>query len=176
MIVTHSRIVTVISAVVICLLQLVLASAISLFGAIPNFIAAYMIVLAIVRSSAPPVVLAFIVGLFYGFAAGGPVGGMAFLLVLITFLAARTFSVLANDSLFMSIVALLTFSVALELFYALLLIAFGLEVSLIDAFVRRVLPCALYDTVAGLIMYPLVTKLVVESSAPREPLETTNLR
>lgn len=172
----RSRVATLIGAVAVFALQLIFAPSLSLFGAMPNFVVAYVIVLSIARPVPPATVLAFVMGMLYGLAVGGPVGGMALLLVLVAFLASRAFSVLANDSLFMPIAILVASSLAVELLYAALLVLLGLDVGLFDTFVRRALPCALYDSVAGLVLYLVVIKFVVGSSAPRESLETTNLR
>ena len=99
--VTRDGIAVAVGAVVAVLLQVVVAPNIALFGAMPNFVVAYALLVAIVRPMAAGPVMPFVLGLVFDLVSGGPVGAMAFLLVLMTFLAARAFAVLDNDTLFM---------------------------------------------------------------------------
>lgn len=173
MTIERDRIAALVGAIVALVLQIVVAPVISIAGAVPNVIAAYVVALSIARPSRPPLVMAFVMGLLYSFVAGGPVGGMALLLVLVAFLASRAFTVLANDALFMPIAIIAVSSVVIELLYAMLLIALGLDVGIFEAIVLRVLPCALYDCVVGVIFFPIMLKFVVGSAPSGRPLETT---
>ena len=56
----------------------------------------------------------FVLGLVFDLVSGGPVGAMAFLLVLMTFLAARAFAVLDNDTLFMPLVIFVAATVLVD--------------------------------------------------------------
>lgn len=173
----RSHVVVVIAAVVALLLQIVVAPNIAIAYAMPNFVAAYVLVVAVARPGKAPIVLAFVLGLAYNLFAGGPVGAMAFLLVLASAVASRAFQVLANDTLFMPLATLVVASVVVEFLYGGLVVVTGsADVSLFDALFARALPCALYDCVAALIFYPIVIRFVVRPDAPRTPLETTNLR
>lgn len=176
MMLERSRVATLVGALVAFSLQFVVAPNIAILGAMPNFVVAYAIVLAVARPATSPTPLAFGLGLLYNLAAGGPVGAMAFLLVLVTYAASRALSVLANGALFMPIATLFVSSIVVELLYAVLTVSLGFEAELFSALIGRALPCALYDCVAGLALYPLVLKFVVGSGAPREPIEATNLR
>ena len=169
MILERSRIATFVGAFIAVALQLLIAPNIAISSALPNFVAAYVIVLSVTRPQPASTVLAFLLGLLYNLVAGGPVGGMALLLVLVAFLASRAFAALANDTLFMPIAILVVSSLVVELLYAALLMLLGLDVALLDALAQRVLPCALYDSVVGLVMYPLVLKFVAGATTPREP-------
>lgn len=177
MIEPKERIALVVGAVCALLLQIVLSPNIAIAYAMPNFVAAYVLVVAVLRPGRPPLALAFVLGLAYNLFAGGPVGAMAFLLVLAAFIASRAFQVLANDALLMPLATLVVASVAVEFLYGALVVATGsTDVGLLDALVTRALPCALYDCVAALVLFPIVMKLVVRTGAPKSPLETPNLR
>ena len=102
-------------AVIAVLLQVVVAPNIALASALPNFVLAYALVLAVVRPDRTGPVLAFVLGLVFDLLGSGPVGAMAFLLVLVTFLASRAFSVLDNDTLFMPLVILVVSTLVVEL-------------------------------------------------------------
>lgn len=157
---------TLIGAVLALLLQVIVAPNVALFGAVPNFILAYCLVVAIVRPRSAGLVMPFVLGLLFDLMSSSPVGAMSFLLVLATFAATRIFVVVDNGTLFMPLAILVIMTLAVEMAYGLFLLSNGLEVSLIDAFFFRGLPCSLYDVVLGLLMFPIMMRF---ASAPQRP-------
>ncbi|WP_139653364.1 rod shape-determining protein MreD [Raoultibacter phocaeensis] len=153
-----------IGAVIAVFAQVVIAPNIAILSAVPNFLAAYVLVVAIVRPTNSSLVLAFALGLIYDLLGYGPVGAMAFLLVLAAFAASRAFSVLNNDTLFMPLVILVVSLLLIEAFYAVFLIALGHTAGLVDAFLYRALPCALYDCVIALVLYPIAVRFLQSGS------------
>ena len=161
--VTRDGIAVAVGAVIAVLLQIVVAPNIALFGAMPNFVVAYALLVAIVRPATAGPVMPFVLGLVFDL-----VGAMAFLLVLMTFLAARAFAVLDNDTLFMPLVIFVAATVLVEALYAAFLLALGFDAGALDVFLYRALPCALYDCVIGLVLYPLAAR-VLAGAAPAQP-------
>ena len=106
---------------------------------------------------------------------GGPVGAMAFLLVLMTFLAARAFAVLDNDTLFMPLAIFTACALLAELCYGMLLMACGLAANPLEALFTRALPCALYDCAVGLVVYFVMARLLAGGAQDRG-LRTPKLR
>ena len=165
------RAATVVGAIIAVVLQIVVAPNIALFAAVPNFLLAYVVVVALVRADSCGVVMPFVLGLVFDLVGGGPVGGMALLFVLVTLLLSRAFMVMNNGTLFMPLVMLVGSVLIVEVVYALIVMACGLSVSVVEAFVYRSLPCALYDCVISLIMYPLAVRFLVPRGAtPQAPL------
>ena len=119
--------------------------------------------------------LPFALGLLFDLLGTGPVGGMALLFTLASLAASRAFAVLDNDTLFMPLAILVAASFAVEMLYGILLVALGSPVGLADAFFYRALPCALYDCVVALVLYPLVVRLVSGAAQDRGP-RTPRLR
>lgn len=156
---------TVVGTIIVAILQIVVAPNIALFAAVPNFMLAYVVVVALVRADTCGYVMPFVLGLLYDLVGGGPVGGMALLFVLATFLISRAFMVLNNDTLFMPLVLLVVSVLVIEVLYGLIVMACGLSASIVDAFVYRSLPCALYDCVLSLIIYPLALRFLVRPDA-----------
>ena len=152
-------------AVVALLLQIVVAPNIALFSAQPNFLLAYVLVVAIARPLDAGPVLPFALGLVCDLLGSGPVGGYAFLFVIVSFIASRAFSV--------TIFVVATF--AAEMLYGALLIGLGLSASPVDAFLYRALPCTLYDCVVGLVLYPIIARLLASGAQDRGP-RTPRLR
>lgn len=161
----RNTVVVVVGAVLVVLLQLMVAPNIVLFNAVPNFMLAYVLVVAIAKPDQAGLVLPFVLGLLYDLLGDGPVGGMALLFTLVSFVAAQIFLILDNDTLFMPLVILIVATLIVELAYGGLLILLGLPVSPLDALLYRALPCSLYDCVFALIMYPIVVRLLRDNTS-----------
>ena len=153
-------IVVVVGAVVAVLLQLVVAPNIAIFHTVPNFMLAFVLVVAIAKPSEAGIVLPFVMGLLYDLLGTGPLGGMALLFMLISFVAAKIFMILDNDTLFMPLIILIIATLIVEVMYGGLLILLGLPVTPLDALLYRALPCSLYDCAFALIMYPIMVRLL----------------
>ena len=154
----------VVGAVIVVLLQLVVAPNIAIFSAMPNFILVYCLLVAIVRPATAGPVLPFVLGLVSDFAIGTPIGSTALLLVLFSFLASRAFSVLNNDTFFVPLVVIAVASFAVELLLGAFSLSIGVDVDLMSAIVYRALTCGLYDCVAALVLYPLASRLLTPPS------------
>lgn len=165
----RARILVIIGAVIAVLLQIIVAPNIAIAGAMPNFLLVFGMIVAIASPREGGVVLPFALGMIFDLMGGGPVGAMAFLLTLASFAASRAFSVLDNENLFMPFVTLIVSMLAVELFYGVFLVWFGVDVAMIDAFLYRGLPCALYDAVFGLVLYPILSRVLSSSSQPGMP-------
>lgn len=154
------RVAAVVGAAIVVVLQLVLAPNIALFAAVPNFVLAYVLVVALVRANTCGFVMPFVLGMIFDIVGGGPLGAMALLLILATLALSRAFAVLNNDTLFMPVALLVAGSIFVELFYAVLLMATGVSVGFFDAFVYRALPCAVFDCVLALVMFPIASRFL----------------
>lgn len=159
---TRETVAGIIGAVIAVLLQVVLAPALSLFEAVPNFIVAYCVVRAVATPAAAGALVPFFCGLLFDLMGGGPVGAMAFVLVLVTFLASRLYLMLNNDTLFIPVAILLLSIVLAELLYSMVVVACGVGAPFGEAFLYRTLPCMLYDCVIGLLMYPIAIRTMVD--------------
>lgn len=171
---SRDRIAVAIGAVLAVLAQVIVAPNIALFAALPNFVAAYALLAAIVRPAQAGPVLPFVLGLAFDLVSGMPVGATSFLLVLVSMLASRAFLVLNNDTLFMPLVIFVVSALAIEMLSGAFLLALGMDVGVVDAFLYRALPCGLYDCAIGLILYPLAARLFA-APAPTGPA-TPHLR
>lgn len=157
----RNNLVVIIGALIAVVLQLLVAPNIALFSVQPNFLLAYVLVIAIVQPLNAGPVLLFVLGLVYDLTGVGPVGGMAFLFVLMSFVASRAFLILDNDTLFMSLAVFLIAALVTELLYGVILTFFGLSAGVGEMLLYRALPCVLYDCVVGLIAYPIMKRLLV---------------
>ena len=156
------------------LLQLIVAPYICLFGAVPNFLIAFVLAVTVVRPQSRGVLMPFVLGLVFDFASGCTVGAMAFTLTAVSAFVSRLFSRVDNDSLFMAFVLMALGVLLAEVVYGIFLFAGGYSASVLEALVFRVAPCFLYDFALAAIMYPLVARFAKPAGAVRA--ELTQLR
>lgn len=148
-----------IMAVLGMLLQAILANAISIGHATPNFVIAFAIILSALYPTFGSVVLCFAMGLLYNLTTSGPVGAMAMALTLLSYLMVQLFRRMeAPNFLFALGIVAITIFLA-ELFYGLLTAALVSGISVSEALGQRALPCAVYDVLVGCVLYPLPSLL-----------------
>lgn len=162
-----------IGALVVTLLQIIVAPALAIASAVPDFMAAYAVVCALVRPQPAGVILPFVLGIVYSLVGGMELGAMAFSLVLVTLLVSRLFRTLDNGTLFIPFALLIAGMIAVDCLYGLMLALGGSPVGVGEAFIFRILPCALYDCALCLVLYPLVLRAFAfagSRSAAKAPL------
>ena len=150
-------------------LQLIVAPAISILGAMPNFVLVLVSVSAMTRPTDSMVVVGFAAGMLFDLVTCGTPGVMAALLALAAFCACRASERFGNDTLSLSMFIAMLCSLLVEVCYALFYVA-STGVSAFDALLMRALPCALYDCAICLIALPLLavvlSRVAPEHSAP----------
>lgn len=157
-----------IGAIVVVLLQIVIAPNINVLTAMPNFILCYVVAIAVANARNAGYIMPFVCGLIYDLAGSGPIGAMAFVCVAVTLAASMAFQAFDNETIFIPVIIVLIACFAANLAYGLLMIACGMNVSLLDALLYICLPCGLYDTVLSLIAYPLVKRFVLKGKQQNE--------
>ena len=165
-------VVVVVGAVIAYVLQIVVAPAITIVSAMPNFIAIFAAIYTVSRARATSYVVPFVLGLIFDFVSGGPVGALAFSLTLSCAIASLLFSALDNDTIFVALVSVVVALLLTEVIYGIFLLAMGYEAGVLQALVYRALPCALYDCVLGCILYPLIVRLYAPSGPAGSPIIT----
>lgn len=171
---------TLIGAFVALVFQIVLAPNIAISSIMPNFLLAYVLVVALVRpKNISTIVLAFVFGLLFDLMGHGPVGAMALLSTVSAFTVSRLYVMLNNDTLFMPLATLAIAAIVVEALYAVFMIVAGVGIGFGEAFLFRALPSTLYDCVIGLILYPFAAKFLADaplvgsaaaSASARDPL------
>lgn len=145
--------------IVALLLQVAVAPFISLGQCTPNFIVAWCAACCIANPAKPPYLSAFLLGMAFDIAGGGPVGAMAFCLLVVTFAASRVYMVVSNDTVFMTVAFLLASVLMVEMLYGFLLASVQPSLPLGQALLYRSLPNSLYNFVVAAIVYPIVAFL-----------------
>ena len=153
-----------VGALVVTLLQLVVAPYVTVFNAMPNFMAAYAVVITVLRPrTTGPVVLAFVMGLLYNLFVGGVVGSLSAVLVIASVVAALAMRSLANDTSFQPLAIMAVTMVIVEVAYLMVLLASGLGLGFVQALIFRALLCAIYDAVMGALLFFIMSRVAAES-------------
>ncbi len=172
--ITREHIILIVAALVAVLLQLFLAPHIGLGFAVPNFILAFCMALAVARPSTYGYFLSFVLGLLFDFVGGGPLGAMAFSLTAFSTLASRAFARVDNDSLFMAFAVMAVGVLLANISYGIFMLVGGYSGSFVDAIAYRILPCFVYDFVLSIIAYMVVARFAKPAGVVRT--ELTQLR
>ena len=169
--ITGERIVLAVAAIVVVLLQVLLAPHIAIGFAVPCFVMAFCLAIALVRYDFSNPVLPFLLGLVYDLASGGPVGAMALSLTVVTVFEAWLNERMSNDTLFMSIFVLAIGVLMANLIYGLVFLLLGYAAGPVDALVYRILPCFLYDFVLALAMHAIASRLFAGETVSRTEIK-----
>lgn len=163
--VTSRNVVVAAGAIVSLLLQALVAPYISIGYAHVDFPLAYVVAMAIIKARTPGYLMPFLVGLAYDLMSSCPVGAMALLFTLVTFAASQLFVRFDNETLFIPIVLIIFGVLAVNVLYAVVMCAFGVDVGFAQALLYRGLPCSLYDTVVSLVIFPIMSWLFARLDA-----------
>lgn len=153
----------IIGAVVSILLQLIVARVIAVGDAVPNILLAYVIAISLARPTKDSSVLAFVFGVFYDLATFGPLGAMALLSVLAAYILRALARVFGGNNKIAAVVLVIVAAFVIELVYAAMLVAFGLNADLAAALFGHAAPCALYDAIVGIIFYFVAVRLLPDA-------------
>lgn len=150
----------IIAALLAVVFHVMIVPALAIASICPNALLAFCVVLSIVRPTNASMVVSFLLGLLGGALSSQPLGILAAVMVLISFVLVQVFSVLDGNSQFMAALCIALAVLISELVYGFLLVQCGMNVSFFGLLVYRCLPCALYDCVLAYLMYPLVHRFV----------------
>lgn len=170
------RIKILIGAIVMVVLQLFLAPIISINAIVPNFLMAFTIVCTVARPDKSHLLFAFIMGLLFDLLSNGPVGAIAFAMVVVCFAVSFIVSKIQNINLVISIITIILAIFFTELIYGVFQMSLYVDSSFVDIIAFRVLPCTLYNVILGLIMLPILLRLLlppISNAAYSEEIDNT---
>lgn len=147
------------------LAQVLIAPYIAIGSALPNILSIAALSFAVATPMISSFGLAFGLGLAFDLLGGGPVGAMAFSLVIVNGLLMFIYRRLGNDTFFMGYLLLVVGLLLSEFIYGLLLLGFGFQASLGSVLVWKVLPNTLYNALLGLGVFWLVNHFVQKMSS-----------
>lgn len=160
----RTRLIPLIVAAVVVVLQIVVAPVIPIWSVYPNFIIPFVLVLAIVRKPDSTYLYAFVLGLLSDLFSNTPLGLTPLLLLIASFVLSRAFEALDKTTMAMPLITLLATLFVMELVTVCVMAGLGYG-SFLDLFIQRALPLTVYNAVIGLIYYLLVDKLSLGQSS-----------
>lgn len=166
--VVREKIPVIVGAVVAVLCQIILAPNIHISNAAPNFILAYVIALSCANIRGVNIITSFVLGLLYDLISTGPVGAMAFVCVAISILGFLLRRIFDNETHLVPIIIVILSSFVSEIVFGLLMMACGVNISVLDALVLRALPCGLYDSAIALLAYALAFRFAFRDKQTSE--------
>lgn len=137
-------------ALVALFLQLGIAPTISLGGGHPNFAFVFAAVVALSIGGGTGVGSGFAAGLIYDLSTTGPIGLMALMLTVASYILGIEVRDRISEEPMMTLIPFAGGALGVSLVFSLLMLAFGHGVSLFDAVFLRALPSTLLTTIAYL--------------------------
>lgn len=138
---------------VIVLIQAVFAPVLSVFGVVPSFIVAFVLVLCIMRRADTTYVYAFVLGLIADLFTQTPLGLTPLLLLAVTFVLSRSFEVLDDTTPTMPLISFAVALFAFELVFAIVLLISGYQGSFFEILVQRVLVSTVLNWIICAVLY-----------------------
>lgn len=152
-----------IGAIIVILLQLLICSIISINHVFPNFLLAYTIVCIVLRPDKIHLTFAFIMGLIYDLVFAGPVGSMAFVMVVFAFIISKVLIKINASNLALSLLTILISVFFVEVFYGVFQAAILVDAVFVDILAYRVLPCSIFDVICAFIMFAIMGRILAPS-------------
>jgi len=144
--------ITVITALVAIVLQLVVAPAITIFGVVPNFILVAAVITALRNGPVRSTVNGFLLGFVFDLCSLGPMGAMTLVLTILAYaVSSLNRGGLAGNiiiDLFTLIAAVALGEFLVSVIYAIA----GVNPEFMLSLVQRVLPAIVYDSIIGCIL------------------------
>lgn len=150
---------------VICvLLQISLAPNIPIGGITPNLMLIPLVASAIKYGPGEGCVWGFLFGAVCDFSSTGPVGAMMLVMCIIGFVVGTTSNSVPLESWISCLIVLLASSLLTEVARAIFMSTIGSDISIGSSLAKITLPAAVYDTVFGLVAFPLLRNRLSRSS------------
>ena len=149
-----------VGVLIVVALQLFIGPIISINAVVPNLLLAYTIVCIVIRPEKMHLIFAFAMGLIFDLCFNGPVGAMAFVMVVFSFIVAKV--LLRFDEINLGI-SLLTIGLSVffvELFYGVFQVSIMVDASFMDVLAYRILPCTIYDVILAFVMFAIMVRLI----------------
>lgn len=163
-----------VGAVLMVLLQIIVAPGISIGHATPNLLLVYALASALVVPRPANLVLPFLLGLLFDLMGGGPLGTMAFVLLVMCAFVSWVYVRFENDSLFIPLVLLVFGVLFSEILYGVIIVLCGYPTTIGEALLYRSLPCALYNIALALAVFFLLRFFLRLFGTPRTPRANKN--
>lgn len=142
------------------LLQAALAPYLAIGGVVPNFILLVVVTLALVEGPVSGSTAGFVGGLVFDLLGTGPVGPMVLVLCITGYLAGLLHENMFAEGWLLPITVLGVAALGSEIAYGVILNVLGSGGGFFVAFIRNILPGAVYNTALALLVYPWLARIL----------------
>lgn len=160
----REKLVPLVSAAIVVVLQIVIAPLIAIYSIVPNFIVAFVIVLSIVRREDTTYLYAFVMGIISDLFTQVPFGLTPLLLLIISFALSRVFEVLDKSSFAMVMVSCAVALLFYEMIVVIVQLVMGYPAAFFDLIAARALPATIFNLILCALLYAVARKFPEESS------------
>jgi len=163
MFIVNNKILSAIGALFLAfLLQVTIGPSIAIMSVRPNFLLVVTIVMALVNGPVEGAVVGFCAGLLFDLLGTGPFGPAALVMCIVGYLAGVLYERLFAQGWLLPVLVLAATSFFSELFYLIVLLVLGQQISFFSALFTRVVPTMLYTTLVAVIVFPALSRLLRE--------------
>lgn len=146
-----SLVLVIASGLVALILQIVLAPVITLFGVVPNFVMAAVIVTAMNNNALRSTVFGFVLGLLFDLCSLGPVGSMTLVLTIMGYAVSSLNKGTFTGGVVVDLIVLFVAVALGEFLVSVIYAIVGVNQEFLLSLIQRVLPAILYDTLIGFV-------------------------
>lgn len=161
----RTKLVPLVSAAIVVLLQIVIAPLIAIYSVVPNFIVAFVIVLSIVRREDSTYLYAFVLGIISDLLSHVPFGLTPLLLLIVSFALSRVFEVLDKSSFAMVMVSCAVALLFYEIIVVIVQLVLGYPAAFFDMIAARALPATIFNLILCALLYFVARKFPDEPSS-----------
>ncbi|MCL2324737.1 MAG: rod shape-determining protein MreD [Actinomycetia bacterium] len=164
MFVLNNKVLSAIAALCIALiLQVAIGPSIAILSVRPNFLVIVTIVMALVNGPVEGAFVGFSAGLLFDLLGTGPFGAAALGMCVVGYLAGVAYERIFAQGWVLPVLVLAVTSFIYELFSLIILLVLGQQIAFFGALVTKVIPIVLYTTLAAVLIFPLLSRLLREN-------------
>jgi len=148
---------TLVGSLAAFLLQVMIAPALAVNDVVPNLMLVFVVLTAMTHDTTRATAVGFVLGLLYDFVSQGPIGTMTLVFTLLGYSVSSLNKGMFSENWIIELVTLFVAAFFGELLHSVVLAIIGYDGDFLSSLVMRALPGMVYDTVFGLILFPILS-------------------
>jgi len=163
MVVLNNKILSAVIALLVAfLLQVAVGPSIAIMSVRPNFLLIVTIIMALVNGPVEGAFVGFFAGLLLDLLGTGPFGPAALVMCIVGYLAGVLHERIFAQGWLLPVLVLAATSFLNEVFYLIVSLLLGQQMSFFSALLTKAIPTVLYTTLVAVIVFPIVSRLLQE--------------
>jgi rod shape-determining protein MreD len=158
---------TALALLVAIILQVALAPQIALFGVVPNLVFLVVVTLAFLEGPVAGSAAGFVGGLFFDLLGTSVVGPYALVFCLVGYVAGLLQANLFAEGWLLPVTVVFIAGLGAEIVYGVMMAVLDVGLPFWWAFLRIMLPGAVYNTALAVLLYPVLTRVLRQDRSVR---------